>query len=476
MELHDLTIAELHDSLAKGEVKVEELVSHFTKRIEALDPKLHAYLDKDVVQPAKIDVNSSVLAGIPFSVKDNLVVAGSPARASSKILEGFVSPYTATALDKLLKADGIILGRTNCDEFGMGSSTENSAYGPTRNPWDPERVPGGSSGGSAAAVAAGLVPYALGSDTGGSIRQPAAFCGIVGIKPTYGRVSRFGLIALASSLDTVGPLTKTVADSAYVLEKLAGFDPMDATTVDVEVPKYSESVDKGVAGLRIGVPKECFGQGLEPAVEKAVREAIQKFKDLGAEISEISLPSSPYALAAYYIILPVEASANLSRYDGIRYGFRTEGHGNLLELYSQTRGQGFGPEVKRRLMLGTFASSSGYYDAYYKQALNVQNHIKAELREVFKTVDCLIMPTTPNTTFKIGEKANDPLGMYLNDVYSVTANIAGIPAISIPCGFADNLPVGLQLMAPWFKEETLFQAGGAYEASTNWAKIKPEIK
>lgn len=476
MELHDLTVAELHGSLTAGEVKVEEVISHFTKRIESLDPKLHAYLDKDVVQPAKIDVNSSVLAGIPFSVKDNLVVTGKPARASSKILEGFVSPYTATALDRLIKADGIILGRTNCDEFAMGSSTENSAYGPTFNPWDLSRVPGGSSGGSAAAVAAGLVPYSLGSDTGGSIRQPAAFCGIVGLKPTYGRVSRFGLIALASSLDVVGPFTKTVLDSALVLEQLAGFDIYDSTTVKAEVPKYSNFVGQGVQGLRIGVPREYFIKGMQPGVEDRVRDAIKQLENLGAEIVEVSLPSSQYALPAYYVILPVEVSANLSRYDGIKYALRAEGFKNLTDLYESTRGQGFGAEVKRRLMLGTFASSSGYYDAYYKQALNAQAKIRQEFKEIFEKVDCLVTPTTPSTAFKVGEKADDPIAMYLSDVFSVTANIAGLPAISVPCGFDENLPVGMQLIAPWFKEETLFQVGGAYESSTNWSKIKPETK
>ena len=475
MQLHELKISELHKSLINKEVSYEALLKHFLSRRDQLDKKLHAFLDKEVVEPGSIDINSSVLAGIPFAVKDNITLEGQPAGAASKILEGYKAPYTATALKNLFNQDAILVGRTNCDEFAMGSSTENSAYGPSFNPWDLERVPGGSSGGSAAAVAAGLVPYALGSDTGGSIRQPASFCGVVGLKPTYGRVSRYGLLALASSLDVIGPLTRSVEDAAYVLESIAGYDVMDATTVRTDVPKYSDYLNKGVNGLRIGIPKEYFGEGITEGTKKAVNDGIKKLESLGAKISEVSLPSSPYALAAYYIILPVEVSANTSRYDGIRYAFRAPEARGLAEIYSNTRGLGFGAEVKRRIMLGTYASSSGYYDAYYKQALVAQNYIKSDFARVFKTVDCLVTPTTPTTAFKLGEKAADPLQMYLADIFTVGVNIAGIPAISIPAGLDNGLPVGMQIIAPWFREDLLFQAAGAYEAADDWHNLKPSI-
>jgi len=475
-KLHELSLLDLGGSLKSRELNTEEVVNYFQERISKYNSDLNAFIDTPIQLPGDLDVKKSTLSGIPFATKDNIVSQGHPARAASKVLEGFTSPYTATVLQKLLSAHAIVLGRTNCDEFAMGTSTENSAYGPTKNPWDTSRIPGGSSGGSAAAVAAGLIPYALGSDTGGSIRQPAAMCGVVGVKPTYGRVSRYGLIALASSFDTIGPLARSVEDAAIILENIAGFDEMDSTTVKKDVPKYSDFVHKGISGMRIGVPKEYFIKGMQSEVEDAVREAIKKFELLGAEIVEVSLPSNKYGIAAYYVILPVEVSANLSRYDGIRYQSSVRSGKALDSIYKDTRGQGLGPEPKRRVMLGTYASSSGYYDAYYKQALNAQNFIKNEFKAVFEKVDCLITPTAPTTAFKIGEKSSDPLQLYLEDVFTVGANISGVPAISLPCGQdSKGLPIGLQVIAPWFKEELMFQVAGAYENSTEWSKLKPKI-
>jgi aspartyl-tRNA(Asn)/glutamyl-tRNA(Gln) amidotransferase subunit A len=416
------------------------------------------------------------LTGIPLAIKDILCMKGVTTTCGSKILENFIPPYDATVIKRLREEDAVFIGRTNMDEFAMGSSTETSYFGPTGNPWDTSRIPGGSSGGSAAAVAADECIAALGTDTGGSIRQPAACCGLVGLKPTYGRVSRFGLIAFASSLDQAGPMTKDVHDTALLMNVICGYDPLDSTSLKVEVPDYTAVLGKDVAGMSIGIPKEYFMEGLDREVEKAVSEAIKVLEGLQMEVKEVSLPHTDYAVAAYYLIAPAEASSNLARYDGVKYGYRTGKDTGLLDMYTSSRSEGFGTEVKRRIMLGTYALSAGYYDAYYKKASQVRTLIRNDFETVFKECDVIVTPTYPTSAFKIGEKVNDPLNMYLSDIFTIPANLAGIPAISLPCGFTgEGLPIGLQLLSNSFQEEKLIQVAAAYEQDTRWHLQKPAL-
>jgi aspartyl-tRNA(Asn)/glutamyl-tRNA(Gln) amidotransferase subunit A len=416
----------------------------------------------------------SLLDGIPIAVKDNLVRAGEPTGCASRILQGYVSPYTSTVLERLEAAGAIVVGRTNMDEFAMGSSTEHSLHGPTRNPWDPNRTPGGSSGGSAAAVAAGIVPAALGSDTGGSVRQPAACCGVVGVKPTYGRVSRWGLVAFASSLDQVGVFARSAADAARVLECIAGHDPRDSTSIPEPAPRLLAAQDGDVAGLVIGLPRECFDpKGLEPGVERAVREAVGELERAGAKLRDVSLPHSEYGVAAYYLIATAEASSNLARYDGVRYGHRASGARDLGEMYRRTRSEGFGAEVKRRIVLGTYVLSAGYYDAYYRKAQQVRTLLRRDFEAAFRGCDVIATPTVPEVAFRLGERSEDPLRMYLSDVYTVSANLAGLPGVSLPCGFSQGLPVGLQLLAPPLEEARLLRVADAYQRRTEHHLARP---
>jgi aspartyl-tRNA(Asn)/glutamyl-tRNA(Gln) amidotransferase subunit A len=416
------------------------------------------------------------LAGIPIAIKDVLCIKGQPTTCGSKILQNFKPPYDATVITRLREADAILLGKTNMDEFAMGSSTENSAYQTTRNPWDLERIPGGSSGGSAAAVAAGETPLALGSDTGGSIRQPASLCGIVGVKPTYGRVSRFGLVAFASSLDQIGPLAHDVKDAALLLEVIAGHDPLDSTSVNKPVPSYGTVVDQPVRPLTIGVAKEYFSEGLDKEVEQGVRAALKVYEKQGATFKEVSLPNSPHAVAVYYLVATAEASSNLARYDGVHYGYRAKAFSNMIDMYSRTRGEGFGKEVQRRIMLGTYALSSGYKDAYYLKALKVRRLIKEDFDRAFAECDVVMGPTAPTPAFKIGEKTDDPLAMYLSDIYTISANLAGIAGISIPCGFTKTgLPIGLQILAAPFEEEKLLRIARMHESKTEWHTKRPKL-
>jgi len=462
-----------------------EVVEPLIARIKALDPKLKAFtwFDAEFVrQQAKAlsqdGASKSSLWGIPVLIKDNLCVEGVPTTCASKILSGFKPPYNATVVERLKAQGAILLGMANMDEFAFGSSCEHSSLFPTRNPWDLDRVPGGSSGGAAAAVAGGLAPMALGSDTGGSIRQPASFCGVVGLKPTYGRVSRSGLIAFASSLDQIGPLTKTVKDNALLLQAIAGGDPKDSTCADQAVPDYAACVGKGVKGLKLGVPKEYLVKGMDSEVRQAIEEALTTFKKLGAVITEVSLPHTEYAVPAYYIVATAEASSNLARFDGVRFGYRSKGSKgkSLMELYTRSREEGFGAEVKRRIILGTFVLSSGYYEAYYGRAMKVRTLIKKDFDEALKKVDCLVTPTSPTPAFRLGEKLSDPLTMYLSDILTISVNLAGVPGLSMPCGFTrKGLPIGLQLIARSFAEETLFQVGGAFEAATDWHKKEPKL-
>jgi len=474
-ELYALTVHEAHDLLRRREVSSVELTRAALARIEQVEPKVNAFLtvtpEAALEQAAQVDRALArgelkhPLAGIPVAIKDNMCTAGVRTTCGSRILENFVPPYSATVVERLQALGAVVLGKANLDEFAMGSSTENSAYCCTRNPWDTSRVPGGSSGGSAVAVAADEAFYALGSDTGGSVRLPASFCGVVGLKPTYGRVSRFGLVAFASSLDQIGPLTKDVTDCALVLGAIAGHDPEDATSVDLPVPDYTQSLIPDLKGLRIGTPREYFGSGLEPGVEAALAQAISRLRDLGAEVEEVSLPHTRYAIAAYYIIAPAEASANLARYDGIRYGPRDPGATDLWDVYLRTREKGFGAEVKRRIMLGTYALSSGYYDAYYLKAQKVRTLIKRDFDEAFARFDALVSPVAPSVAFKLGEKTEDPLSMYLSDVFTVTVNAAGIPGLSVPCGLADGLPVGMQILGKPFDEGKVLRVAYAFEQS-----------
>jgi len=475
--LTTLTIAAARDLLDRREVSSAELTDAHLARIAAVDDRVHAFLhtmgDVARAQAAEADQriaagDAAPLTGIPVALKDVLVTTDAPTTAGSRILAGYRSPYDATVVEKLRAQGTVFLGKTNTDEFAMGSSTENSAYGPTHNPWgDLDRVPGGSSGGSAAAVAAREAMGALGSDTGGSIRQPAGFCGVVGMKPTYGRVSRFGLIAFASSLDQIGPFARTVEDAAIILTAIAGHDPLDSTSLDVPVSSYRTALTGDVRGVHLGVPAEYFVAGMQPEVEAAVREAIAEFARLGAEIVPISLPYTKYALATYYIIAPAECSANLARFDGVKYGYAHQA-GDLRDSYELTRGEGFGPEVKRRIMLGTYALSSGYYDAYYVKAQKTRTLIKRDFDEAFTRVDAIVAATSPTVAFKLGEKVQDPLAMYLNDILTIPANMAGIPGISLTCGFADGLPIALQVLGPALGEEICLRVAHAYEQVTPW--------
>ena len=469
-----LTIEEIHKLYTTGEAKPSEIVETALENIEADNERLNAYLTvnrKTALETAAAmdaDIQSAVkskpLAGVPVAIKDNMCVAGVRTTCGSKILANYIPPYTATAVKKLEAAGAIIVAKTNLDEFAMGSSTENSAFGTVRNPVNPDYVPGGSSGGSAVSVAAGHVPVALGSDTGGSIRQPASFCGIVGLKPTYGRVSRSGLVAYASSLDQIGPFANSVKDAARMLQVISGHDRYDSTSANVEVPDYLSALTGDIKGLRIGVPPECFGEGLDSEVRVSVEAAINKLKESGAEIVEVSLPHTKYVVAVYYLIATAEASANLARFDGVRYGHRTEDARSLSELYRRTRDEGFGAEVKRRIMLGTFALSSGYYDAYYEKAQRVRAMLVNDFDEAFKKCDVIATPTAPTPAFKIGEKSDDPLAMYLGDIYTVTINLAGVPAISLPCGTSSaRLPIGVQLIGNHFDEARLLNAAFACE-------------
>ena len=459
MEL-GFTIKDIKDGLAKGHFTAEEIFKKYSNRIKKENKKLNAYLS--VFENCKLETENSATTprwGVPCALKDAILIEGYVATAGSKILKNYVSAYDATVIKNLKKAGATFLGKTNMDEFAMGTSTENSAFGPTKNPHDLTRVPGGSSGGSAAAVAADFCVFALGSDTGGSVRQPASMCGVVGLKPTYGRVSRHGLIAMASSLDQIGPLTKNVYDAAFVLNIISGHDIFDSTTVPRTVPDFTENIRKEITGLRIGVPREFFGKGLDSEVEERIKETISKLESIGAKIIEISLPNFEYALAAYYIINPCEISANLARFDGIRYGHSSKEAKTLLDTYLESRSEGFGPEPKRRIILGTYALSSGYYDAYYLKAQKVRALIKKDFDEAFKKVDIIVGPTAPHAAFKLGEKVSDPLALYLEDVYTVPVNLAGLPGISIPCGKGTNggMPIGFQIVGQPFDEETVLR-------------------
>lgn len=483
------SIRELHHQLINKERSAVEITQEALDRIQAVEPKLHSFLcvtsERALEQAQQVDAKIAageeigLLAGIPIGIKDNLCTQGIPTTCASKILENFVPPYESTVTQRLNEAGAVMVGKTNLDEFAMGGSTENSAFGLTANPWDLERVPGGSSGGSAAAVAAGECTVALGSDTGGSIRQPAALCGVVGMKPTYGLVSRYGLVAFASSLDQIGPFGRSVEDAAILLEAIAGHDPKDSTSLKVEVPKYTDclkSIDQGKRKFRIGIIKETFGEGLDPTVEQAVMAAVDQFKDLGAEIQEISCPQFRYGVPTYYIIAPSEASANLARYDGVKYGFRTEKPDNLMAMYTRTRAEGFGPEVKRRIMIGTYALSAGYYDAYYLKAQKVRTLIKQDFEQAFGKVDVLVCPTSPTTAFKAGDKTNDPLSMYLLDLMTIPVNLAGLPGLSLPCGFdQQGLPIGLQIIGNVLREDLVLQAAYSYEQATEWHKQSPKL-
>jgi len=512
VSLTALSACDLLAKLDASEVTSAEVTGAFLDRIEAHDGRIGAFLRVDaeaaLAQAAAIDQKRKAgnpvgrLGGLPVAVKDLLATEGEVTTCGSRILENFRPPYNATVIEKIRAADGVILGKTNMDEFAMGGSTENSAYQLTRNPWDTTRIPGGSSGGAAAAVAAGMAPLSVGSDTGGSIRAPAGWCGITGLKPTYGRVSRYGLVAFASSLDQIGPLAQTVPDTALLLEVLAGHDPKDSTSVNLPVPRYAETVNQPLKGLRLGIVPEHFGEGLDGEVEKAVREAVAVYESLGATVREVSMPHSKYTVATYYIIAPCEASSNLARYDGVHYGYRTdvkqvaadleaerkkyEDAGDaaavenldsvLVRMYRKTRSEGFGPEVKRRIMLGTYALSAGYYNAYYLKALKVRRLIRQDFDRAFQQVDVIAGPVTPTAAYPIGDKVDDPLAMYLCDLYTATTNLAGIAALSIPCGFSsEGLPIGLHLQAPPFEEERLLRGAAMFQRATDWHLKRPDL-
>ncbi|HEY2988161.1 MAG TPA: Asp-tRNA(Asn)/Glu-tRNA(Gln) amidotransferase subunit GatA [Candidatus Binatia bacterium] len=485
MSLHTSTIHGLSAQLQKREISSVELTESVFARISATEERLHSYVTlcresasaegRRADERLKSGGDHSPLLGIPIALKDIFITEGVRTTCGSKILGNFVPPYDGTAVKKLKASGAVIVGKTNMDEFAMGSSTENSAFAVTRNPWNLERVPGGSSGGSAAAVAADECIAALGTDTGGSIRQPAACCGIVGLKPTYGRVSRFGVIAFASSLDQVGPMAKDTTDCALLLEAIAGHDSADSTSVPAPVPAYAGKLNGGVKGLRVGLPKEYFISGIQPEVERAVKEAVRCLEKDGAEVVEVSLPHTEYAVAVYYIIATAEASSNLARYDGMKYGYRAPAK-DLMETYMKTRQEGLGPEVKRRIMLGTYALSAGYYDAYYLKAQKVRALIKRDFEAAFKHCDVIVTPTAPTTAFKIGEKTGDPLQMYLSDIFTISVNLAGLPGLSLPCGLdAENMPIGMQIIGKHFDEATMLRVAYAYEQSTDWHKRKPKL-
>ena len=472
-----MTAHELLVRLKSGSVASEAVQEALYARIEKVDSKINAYVRRaDFRKNDAVNKKQGLLFSLPVTVKDNICTEGLNTECCSKILAGFCPPYEATVISKLKKAGAEIFPlKANMDEFAFGSSTENSCFGPTHNPWNLGCVPGGSSGGSAAAVAADEAIWALGSDTGGSIRQPASFCGVVGLKPTYGRVSRFGLIAFASSLDQIGPITKDVEDAAILTQAISGYDPNDSTSVDQDVPDYLKSLTKDIKGLRVGIPKEYFVEGMDSEVKSVIEQAVNKLKTLGASVKEVSLPHTEYAVPVYYIIATAEASSNLARFDGVQYGYRAKSD-NLIEMYKRTRAEGFGDEAKRRIILGTFALSHGYYDAYYLRALKVRTLIKQDFDRVFAEFDCIAAPTSPTPAFKLGERASEPLKMYLSDIYTISVNLAGIPAISIPCGFTkDKLPVGLQIMAGSFNEEMLFRVAHTFEQNTEWHKIKSSL-
>jgi aspartyl-tRNA(Asn)/glutamyl-tRNA(Gln) amidotransferase subunit A len=480
-----VTAVTLRAAYAARALRPSDAVGAALERIAGQDPDLRAFLHVDAERARsaarewdrRFDKAEGVqelppLAGVPVAVKDNLCTRGIPTTCGSRILEGWKPPYDAAVIERLRRAGAIVLGKTNLDEFAMGSSTENSAFGPTRNPWDRSRVPGGSSGGSAAAVAAGFVPLALGSDTGGSVRLPAAYCGVVGLKPTYGRVSRYGLVAFASSLDQIGPFSLDVEDCALLLSVIGGYDARDSTSADLPLPDYQGELTRDVRGLRLGVPAEAFGSGVEPAVAQAVRAALTVFESLGMVVEEIALPTLDVALATYYILAPAEASSNLARYDGVRYGLRAAGD-DLYAMFAETRRRGFGPEVKRRVMLGTYALSAGYYDAYYIKAQKVRTLVTRDFARAFERVDAVVMPVAPTPAFALGEKVDDPLAMYLSDIFTIPVNLAGLPGLALPCGFDHGLPLGLQLIGRAFDEATLLRAGWAFQQSTDWHRRRP---
>jgi aspartyl-tRNA(Asn)/glutamyl-tRNA(Gln) amidotransferase subunit A len=486
MELHNLSIREAGELLAKKQVSSVELTQAALDHIHRTDPGIRAFVtisDEVALEQARQaderlhdGQNVTPLTGIPFAVKDCISTKGVRTTCSSKILAGYLPPYNATVIDRLARSGAVLVGKHNMDEFGMGSSCENSAFFATHNPWDLERVPGGSSGGSAAAVAARMGSFALGEDTGGSIRMPAGFCNVTGLKTTYGRVSRYGLIALVSSFDSIGPMAQDAYDCAAVLRVIAGRDPHDATSLPAPVPDYLQNIGKPIKGLRLGIPREYFQAGMETGVESALKAAIRKFQELGMEIHEVSLPHTKYGLPVYYLILFAEASANLARFDGTRFGLSVaEGAQNVIDLYLQTRRQGFGPEVKRRIMLGAYVLSAGYYDAYYLKAQKVRTLLRQDFEAVFEQCDALVAPTCPTTAFKLGEKTDDPLTMYLSDIYVVATNPAGVPALSVPCGFSNGMPVGMQLIGRHLSEDLLLRIGHAYQSVTDWHKQLPEV-
>lgn len=485
MSLFDHKMKDLHELLQKKEVSVSDLVDESFKRISEVEGKVQAFLTLDEEnarnKAKQLDEklaggdSTGILFGMPIGIKDNIVTKGVRTTCASKILENFDPIYDATVMQKLHHAETVMIGKLNMDEFAMGGSTETSHYQKTYNPWNLDYVPGGSSGGSAAAVAAGEVPFTLGSDTGGSIRQPAAYCGVVGLKPTYGRVSRFGLVAFASSLDQIGPITRNVEDNAYLLQAISGVDPYDSTSANLPVPNYVEQLTGDVKGLRIAVPKEYLGEGVQESVRNAILETLKVLEKLGATWEEVSLPHSKYGVATYYLLASSEASSNLARFDGIRYGYRAQGAENLIDLYKKTRSEGFGDEVKRRIMLGTFALSSGYYDAYYKKAQQVRTLIKQDFDKVFENYDVIIGPTAPTPAFKIGAQIDDPLTMYANDLLTIPVNLAGVPGISVPCGFDNGLPIGLQIIGKHFDEATVYRVAHAFEQATDYHKQKPQL-
>ncbi|GIQ71009.1 Asp-tRNA(Asn)/Glu-tRNA(Gln) amidotransferase subunit GatA [Xylanibacillus composti] len=485
MSLFDMKLQDIHAKLADKQLKVSELVDEAFARIGQVDTQIGAFLTLAEEQ-ARAEAESldeqlaaggerGLLFGLPMGIKDNIVTEGLRTTCASKFLDNYQPIYHATVMEKLKAAQAVTIGKLNMDEFAMGGSNENSAYHPVRNPWSTDHVPGGSSGGSAAAVAAGEVYFALGSDTGGSIRQPAAYCGVVGLKPTYGLISRFGLVAFASSLDQIGPLTKNVEDTAYVLQAIAGHDEKDSTSARVDIPDYVSSLNGDVKGLRLAVPKEYMGEGIQPGVRDAVKAAIARLESMGATVEEVSMPHTDYAIATYYLLASSEASSNLARFDGVRYGVRSDKADSLLEVYHRSRSEGFGSEVKRRIMLGTYALSSGYYDAYYLKAQKVRTLIKQDFDKVFEQYDAILSPTAPTTAFKIGEQVSDPLTMYMNDACTIPVSLAGVPAISVPCGLADGLPVGLQIIGKHFDETMVLRIAHAYEQAGDWADRRPAL-
>ena len=481
--MFDKTLAELAQGLENGDFSSVELTQAYLDRINAEDGKYNSYItvtgeqaleQAKAADEARAAGNAGAFTGLPIAHKDIFCTEGVRTSCASKMLDNFISPYNATVVNKFNAAGAVTLGKTNMDEFAMGSSNESSFYGPSKNPWDTDRVPGGSSGGSAAAVAAQLAPAATGTDTGGSIRQPAALCGITGLKPTYGRVSRFGMIAFASSLDQGGPMTRTAEDAAMMLNVMAGFDTNDSTSMQQDVPDYTADLSKPLAGLKIGLPKEFFPDDLNPAIAQQVQNAIREYEALGATVQEVSLPNTALAIPAYYIIAPSEASSNLSRFDGVRYGYRCESPVDLEDLYKRSRGEGFGPEVQRRIMVGTYALSEGFYDAYYKKAQQIRRLIKQDFVNVLNEVDVIMGPTTPHPAFKLGEKTSDPVAMYMEDIFTIALNLAGLPGMSIPCGQTDGLPVGLQIIGNYFAEQKLLNVAHQFQLATDWHKQAPE--